>query len=224
MRSCAGDRLAVFSRARRQRSPAVGPTRGPLRRQGACDGLGSIWVKDGPGAQGRSVRSASPASRSAFQRSGSSSSIRRGRVGADSIQHIAEVSLRVDLQLLHVVHRLIRTAAVWPPLSLPANNQFLRPSATGLNARSQAPLSSSRNPASRGTLQRHPMVQRILNRFADRALGQEPLATSASSQAWNFVKDRPRSLGSHLMPQRDESLVIWCPLAFSLRVRRHRAV
>ena len=49
-----------------------------------------------------------------------------GRMSADSIENIAEVSLRIDLQFLHVMHRLISTAAVWPLLSLPANNQFLR--------------------------------------------------------------------------------------------------
>jgi hypothetical protein len=55
-------------------------------------------------------------------------------------------------QALHVAHRLISTAAVLPPLSLPANSQFLRPMATGFNARPLSPLSTSRKPASSGRI------------------------------------------------------------------------
>jgi hypothetical protein len=48
---------------------------------------------------------------------------------------------------LHVVHKLIRVAAVFPPASLPANNQFFRPTATDFIPRSLALLSIDSHPA-----------------------------------------------------------------------------
>ena len=52
-------------------------------------------------------------------------------------------------QRLQVAMKLINTAAVLPPLSLPKNVQLPRPMATSRLARSVAPLSISRSPSSR---------------------------------------------------------------------------
>src|SRR5512135_2330928 len=86
------------------------------------------------------------------QRSGNNSSIRLlGCVltRSSTSRRYASGSTPRSLQL---VHRLISTAAVFPPLSLPANSQFFRPMATGFKARSLAPLSISRKPASSGRI------------------------------------------------------------------------
>ncbi len=87
----------------------------------------------------------------ACQRSGSKLLDPLGRMGARLDRaHRGGTACGSIPRSLHVVHRLISIAAVSPPLSLPANNQFFRPIATGLKRPSQAPLSSSRNPASKG--------------------------------------------------------------------------
>ena len=62
-------------------------------------------------------------------------------------------------------------------------------------------------PGFQGTLQCRPMVQGILNRLADRALGQD-LRQLGLQPDVELVKDRQRSLSSQLMPQRDEGPVI----------------
>ena len=80
-------------------------------------------------------------------------------MGADSIEHVAEVVSGSISKFLHVVHKLISTAAVSPPLSLPANNQFLRPSAMGLNVRLVLAVVQLEKPSLQGALQCRPMVQ-----------------------------------------------------------------
>jgi hypothetical protein len=75
-----------------------------------------------------------------FQRSGKRSAIRRlGCVLTRSItsRRYANGS---TLRLLHVAVKLIQVAAVRPPLSLPQNSQFFRPTAIGRIAFSLALL------------------------------------------------------------------------------------
>jgi hypothetical protein len=62
-------------------------------------------------------------------------------------------------------------------------------------------------PGLQGTLQCLPMVQRILDRFADRALGQD-LGQLGFQPGVELVKDRPRPLSSQFVPQPDERLVV----------------
>ncbi len=50
--------------------------------------------------------------------------------------------------LLQVVMKLVRTAAVLPPLSLPYNIQFFRPTAIPRRLRSASLLSISKSPSS----------------------------------------------------------------------------
>ena len=94
---------------------------------------------------GRAGRATPPAS------SGPAAVPRSGCSGACSPDRARRAGRRTGRspRSLHVVHRLISVAAVLPPSSLPANNQFFRPRATGFIARSLAPLSISRKPASR---------------------------------------------------------------------------
>ena len=48
---------------------------------------------------------------------------------------------------LQVATKLVSTAAIRPPLSLPKKNQFLRPTVTGRKLRSATLLSISRSPS-----------------------------------------------------------------------------
>ena len=120
-------------------------------------------VSDGgePGAGGGQSFAGSPAWRSACQRSGNNSSIRRAGwvlIRSSTSRRYACGSIP---RSLHVVHRLIRTAAVSPPLSLPTNSQFFRlcgaphnRNYAGLKIMRSRPssLSSSDFPATHGSL------------------------------------------------------------------------
>ena len=76
----------LFFRGRQARRTAIAPS--------------SSGTETNPGRGGGQSFAVSPAWRSACQRSGNSSSIRLCRVGADPVEHVAEVRQRVDPQVL----------------------------------------------------------------------------------------------------------------------------
>ena len=87
------------------------------------------------------------ACRAACQRCGSSSAKpSAGCVGrrSSTSRRYAKVLMR---RCLHVAVKLNSTAAVWPPLSLPRNNQLIRPMPINFNVRSLRLLSMCKSPS-----------------------------------------------------------------------------
>ena len=132
-------------------TPGSWSARGPPRRQGARDGPESIWVEDGPGAQRCSVFCGGAGFAKRLPSVGQQFLDPPGRMGADSIENVAEVSLRIDIQFLArraQAHQYGRRLA---SLVAPREQPVFPPERDGFErCARQAPLSSSRKPASRG--------------------------------------------------------------------------
>jgi hypothetical protein len=70
----------------------------------------------------------------------------------DTIEHISKISLWVDLQFLARRAQIHQYGRRLTFLVTSCEQPVLRPTATGLNARSLPPLSGSRNPDSKGRM------------------------------------------------------------------------
>jgi len=70
-------------------------------------------------------------------------------VVVNAVEHIGQISLRVDAVHLRCSMIVMARAKVSAPVSAPANNQFRRPTPIGLRARSAALLSMATRPSSR---------------------------------------------------------------------------
>jgi hypothetical protein len=96
--SCSGRRLAVPGPGAPDHTEVIRRADNPGR--GAQNGPESIWGEDGPGAQMRSVDCGVAGLAQRLPSVGQQYFDPPRGMGADSVQHIAEVDLRVDPQVL----------------------------------------------------------------------------------------------------------------------------
>jgi hypothetical protein len=91
-------------------------------------------------------------------------------------------------------------------------------SATGLKARSRAAVQLEESGVQHAR-QGLPMVQRVLDRFGDRALGQD-VRQLRFQRVMKRVDDRLQSLLSHLVPHGDERFIVYVlsPADFGLDI------